>query len=364
MRDKILILTTGEDFFATKLTGTPPNTERTTMDTGLLTAHFAKAGYAVRVLRISQLDFADTALMEEMPETVVLYASSEDNGAFYRRHIGDVLLALADRGALLLPEYKWFTAHSNKAFQEMLRASFADPALQTPAAVSLGSLAELRDVLPRVTYPAVIKLSGGSGSRGVERVENETELRQRAAAMMDHHYRDYQDTLYLRFGLFVKRVLRRITGRRVGQETILTHMETNPVVIQSFVPGLHGDFKVLYFQGRYFVLERENRPDDFRASGSGRFHFPEGPAGIEDVLELARKAAEAIGMPMLSLDVARSDAGCVLLEFQAVYFGPYTLQFAPRGYAWKDGAWQSFDGPFDLEEEYAGAVVRHLAIEN
>jgi len=44
-------------------------------------------------------------------------------------------------------------------------------------------------------------------------------------------------------------------------------------IVQEFIPDLSNDWKVLVFWDKYYVLRRKNRPNDFRASGSGLFSF-------------------------------------------------------------------------------------------
>ena len=360
MERKLLILTDYKDFFATKLEGEAENTTRTTMDVQRLKKLFEEKGFEVSICSMSEAD-----LSADYTGTICVYASIEDNGQFYKHYIEDILFCLKEKGAVLIPDFKWQKAHSDKVVQELIRASFRDGDLRTPRSLTLGHADELRRIQTRaekeLQYPMVVKVSSGSGSRGVELANNAAELEQKVRYLTEHHYRDFADTLYLETGLLVKRLLRRITGRRVEQETILSHMYTNKVILQQFIPGLSGDYKVLFFAGRYFVLNRKNRDNDFRASGSGKFSYPEETEEFYRVLELARKAAAEIGMPMQSLDIGCNESGCFLLEFQCVYFGPYTLQFAPccYEYAEENGCWKRIDGSFDLEEEYVRAVTAY-----
>ena len=359
MSERIFILTDYRDFFATKLEGTARQNTRTTIDTSKLAALLSDRGFEVSVVSFSEIDYS-----LDYRGAYILYASIEDEGQFYKNYIEDHLLALWERGAVLIPDFKWFRAHSNKVFQELLRSGFSDCALRVPGAVEIGHAKELERVKDKITYPAVVKVSGGSGSRGVDIAKDYGELQEKVRSMMDHHYRDFADTLYLETGLAVKRFARRITGRRVGEETIIKHMPTNKIVIQQYIPDLAGDYKVLYFAGRYFVLNRKNRDNDFRASGSGKFSYPEETEELYRVLDLARRAAKEIGMPMQSLDIGCNGDGCYLLGFQCVYFGPYTLQFAPCCYEWNADApqpsWTRLDKSFDLEEEYVRAVCAWL----
>lgn len=129
-------------------------------------------------------------------------------------------------------------------------------------------------------------------------------------------------------------------------------------IIQNFVPGLEGDYKVLVFGEKYYVLHRKNRENDFRASGSGRFSFErELPPGL---LDYAAKAFECFDVPFISLDIARGSEEFFLMEFQFVHFGAYTLEKSPFHFVERDGHWQLMEGPSTLEEEFARAVCTYI----
>lgn len=355
MQNRIIILYDHSGFFATKIIEKNGRRETGGMDVRLLEAGFASEGFSVTSRSFAEVDFTADA-----EGVFVLYASSEDRGMFYKQYIADVLLALREKGAVLIPGYTFFSAHSNKVLQEMLRKSFRDERLRIPASVAIGEAGELRHVAEQITFPAVVKLSGGSGSRGVERVDTKEAMASAVRRMMTHFYGDCYDTPYKRFGLFIKRVIRRVIGRRVNGETLLRKLHTNRIIIQEMIPGLTGDYKVLFFFGRYFVLQRDNRDGDFRASGSGKFHFPKTAEEVGDVLSLAKAASEEITSPLLSLDICRGKDACYLLEFQCVFFGPYTLQYAPVCFFEENGRWGTESGPFELEKEYVRAISAYI----
>ena len=57
-------------------------------------------------------------------------------------------------------------------------------------------------------------------------------------------------------------------------------------VAQELLPGLKGDYKVLVYGEKFYVLHRESRKKGFGASGSGRFRFHDVlPAGLLDYAE-------------------------------------------------------------------------------
>ena len=126
-------------------------------------------------------------------------------------------------------------------------------------------------------------------------------------------------------------------------------------IIQEFIPNLTGDYKVLVFTDKkIFVLARETRPDDFRASGSGRFTFIK---NVPDKLfEFASEVFNAFSVPFISLDIAVSDSRYYLLEFQFVSFGTYTAEKSPFHFELIDGKWELIEGSVKIESEYAAAL--------
>lgn len=352
---KILILHDYRKFFATKFEGTVEKHTGSTMNVDNLKALFEKHGFCVEISAVSRLDYT-----RDYSDFYVVFPSSEDNGLFYKEYIEDVLCFLKKSGATLIPEFEYFRAHSNKSFQEMLRQQFSDDALKKPSARAIGHLQELEDCLSTVKYPAVVKVANGAGSKGVVLVNNEAELKVTAKKLMKHTYRDFAMTPAVRLGVFIKRAIRILSNKRVNNETLLKRYYTNKIIIEEFIPGLNGDNKVLVFGDKYFVLSRGNRDNDFRASGSGKFKYSNDIKELTPVLNLAKKVAKEIGMPVMSLDIGKNSEGVYLLEYQCLYFGPYTLQYAPHCFNETENGWTLEEGSFDLEREYARSVSQYI----
>lgn len=352
---ELMILYDYKKHFATKLIETKSGRIEGNFNLEKLKKLFENKSYKVICQSFSEVD-----LYREYKGTYVVYASSEDKGQFYKQYVEDVILALKEKGAIIIPEFKWFRAHSNKVFQELLRKGFENENLKKPTAFTLGNYKELDTIINQIKYPAVVKMATGAGSSGVKLAKNEKELKKITFKMMDHHYRDCTQSLFLVFCLWIKRLLRRMTGRRVGNETIFNHVLSNRIIIQNFIPELTGDYKVLHFNGKYFVLHRNNRPDDFRASGSGLFEFPDYTDEVKEVLKFAIQVVNEIKMPLESLDIACNNEGCYLIEFQCVFFGPYTLQYAPWCFVKSGDSLLKVPGKFDLEEEYSSAIDKYI----
>ena len=206
----------------------------------------------------------------------------------------------------------------------------------------------------------MIKVSNGSGSKGVALANTWDEAYKKAKKLSAHRYYDFSNTLRQIMDYNCRVIAHNVIKGKKQHADLLNPKRTNKLIFEEFIPNLKGDYKVLYFYGKYFVLNRLNRDNDFRASGSGKFSYPESLGEIVQVLELAKEAAKEIKTPLMSLDIGSNEDNCFLIEYQCVYFGPYTLQYAPFCYFNKNDKWEKSLGPFDLEEEYVRAISDYL----
>ena len=129
-------------------------------------------------------------------------------------------------------------------------------------------------------------------------------------------------------------------------------------VIQDFIEGLEFDYKILVFWGKFYVLKRNIKKGDFRASGSGLFEFKE-PSNA--VLNYAKYIFETLDTPYASLDIAESYVGCKLIEYQALNFGPYALIKSPGYYTLNDGYWVFIEVTSSLEVEFSRSLAAYVS---
>ena len=129
------------------------------------------------------------------------------------------------------------------------------------------------------------------------------------------------------------------------------------IISQTYLQ-LKGDYKVLVYYDKYFVLARQNRPHDFRASGSGIFSWPE--VLPEGLLDYALKVFSSFNSPFISLDIAFDGLRFHTLEFQFVMFGTFTLFNAPIYFEKSGDSWLCRYEKSILEEEYARSVSLFL----
>lgn len=308
-------------------------------------------------IQIQVSDFYQIALepFEKYRGYYVIYASSDDIGLFYKDYIEDILLRLVAAGAALIPDFNLFRAHHNKVYMELYKTSFLkeEAGIETYTFSSFNSLKKHIQFFDQ-KYPVVVKTASGAGSCGVGLANNKVELLKIAKRFSKRKYRDNYATFYRsRMMQIVKNQYRRFMKKRL---TYYKPMQ-GKFIVQSFVKGLNNDYKVLVFGEKYYILKRLNRENDFRASGSGRFIFPDNLSEIENILEYAQRVYKNLNVPCASLDVAYDGERCHLIEYQCVNFGPYTLEASKFYFVKSKGNWIKQDGTSELEKEYANALV-------
>lgn len=356
---KLLIITDNNGKMFNKYIGKKEEHRRGPVDLVKITKYFEKCEYNVAIVSLSEVD-----LSRNYKGYFVIYTSSEARGGFYKEYIEDVLLRLEKDGAVLIPSFYYFRAHHNKVFQEMLRKQFQNQMLRKPNSYTIGDYGEVKSVINKLSYPTVVKLAKGSGSSGVVLVKDSKQLCETAKEMMKIRYRDFHDAKAFLFknNYFVwtcKEFLKRMLGKeKTNRQSDI--VESNPIIIQEYIKNLKGDYKVLFFGGHYYVLYRENRDNDFRASGSGKFIFPSNLSDIAEILNYAEMVTREINMPCISMDIASNEEGCLLIEFQCVYFGNYTMQFAEWYFERDNNEWVSKRSDSCIEDEYCRAIVGYI----
>jgi len=322
----------------------------TSMDVRKLERNFIDKGYSVSVKRISELD-----LSLDYQGKYILYTTSEVPGAFYKRYVEDVIFFLTKKGATTLPKFEYLKAHHNKVYMEMLRTTFGDEALKTIKSRCFGTANEAMIFQPG--FPVVIKQADGSGSRGVYLAKNEDEYKQ--------HVHSVSKSLFSEQGictvvnLIFKNKIKQALDRNIDK--IMQPIVDRPFVVQNYIKGLKGDYKVLIFGGKYYTLYRENRDNDFRASGSGKF-FDVPEHEHKGLLEFSRKLKSEIDFPLVGLDVGFDGENYHLLEFQVIHLGPLALQRSNFWHEYNNDQWVRVEGKSDLEEEFARSIHDYIVL--
>ena len=335
MAQKIYLLVDYRGYFYSSV-----SSRGASMKLDLLTSFFAENGFDLVVRRFTDIDLRK----DDYRGRYVLYQSSEDRDLHYKSYIEDIMLALQYQGAILIPDFYSLRAHHNKVFMELLRDLSSCAYIKSIVSRVYGTYEDYEAALSSHGHDIVLKPASGALSAGVKLASCDAEKRKYAREISgSFHLLDWLKNLvntYIREG-YVQKSRRR-----------------KKFVVQNFIPGLKGDYKILVYFDKYYVLSRETRKNDFRASGSGIFSYPkELPPGL---LDYARLVFDSFQVPFLSLDVACLQDEFSLIEFQMLSFGTYTIEKSEFYFRSLDGGWQlSCEAPV-LEREVARSVAKHL----
>jgi len=191
--------------------------------------------------------------------------------------------------------------------------------------------------LESATLPVVVKSATGECSRNVVLLRDHRECRRviETAFREGIWHRELEDVAR---GRAVKQILReaRRFGRRVlnllrlkPPPNLKAHLfaERGPqdryVLFQEFCPNNSYDTRVIVIGDKVFAIRRLNRPDDFRASGSGLLQ--DDPALIDHrFVELARESCRKLRAEVMAFDgLYDNDRRPVFGEFG--YSFPYLM---------------------------------------
>lgn len=338
----ILILTDYKGFFGSKQLSP---IYRGGMDLDKIISCFRDHGIEARVVSFSE----GVPMRIEKENTYILYTSSEDHEHRYKSFIEDILLDLEQRGLHIIPSFACLKAHDNKAAMELLRARTNFPEIQTIRSRVFGTLEELKQAAGELEYPVVVKTHAGAMSRGVAKADNADELIRSAAK--------FSRSFSLRHDL--KELLRKVKYRN---RYVKESFHRSKFVVQNLIPGLKNDWKVLVYGSRCYALRRDNRDNDFRASGSGKFHFSRDlPAGM---LDFALSVRKHFNVPHISLDIGFDGAKFHLIEFQFINFGTTTIEKAPHYFINSPSGWVIIESKSDLELVYAESILDFISLNN
>ena len=271
-------------------------------------------------------------------DDVILYTSSPVKEI--REYLKNVLY-FPSKVCTLIPRYELLMAHEDKGFQELLKSKVELDSLNSFYHYDLDAYAG--------DFPVVFKTVDGAGSSGVHLAKSKSDLGSVKIKLFSISFFRKIVLAYRKFRL----------SRSEFDYYLYRHKGFRPYVCQPFIDGLDSDYKILVFGSKYFGLKRYTKNGDFRASGSGKFDsLEEIPT---EILDFSEKVFFCIDVPFLSLDLALKDNDCYLIEYQALNFGPLTLNNSDFFYSRVDGGWARTKAKSDLNQCYADAYVEYLS---
>ena len=325
----------------------------TSMDINKIKSYFQAKDFIVSVYKFSELDMS-----LNYSGVVILYQTSEAPGNFYKRYIEDLVYFLEKQGAVVIPRHEFLKEHHDKIFMELMRSRFTDESLKTIKSRCYGSWVDAMNYDSQ--FPVVIKQASNSGGAGVflarNRREYEKKIKKAGNVIIGLNPAD----LLINYSKnLVKKIIKLISPEKSRYVKYNTAPVSTPIVVQSFVDGLYGDYKVLVFGGKYYSMYRKNRKNDFRASGSGMF-FEVPVEEREGILSFARKLTFEIDFPIFGIDIGFDGKNYHLIEFQMIHLGTSALQRSKFWYEFHDNAWVRHDGVSNLEEEFSRSIYDYI----
>ncbi len=311
------------------------------VDLNRLKDYFKKFNFELIVRPFSKIDFRTQNYRGQW----VLYQSSEDPGLFYRSYIDDLISGLFSQGAKLIPSLFQFKAHHNKHFMEIVRDLQNSPEIKNIKARRYGTLEDyLKDIEEIKKEDFVLKSSNTSKSRGVfllKSLKKKTKLSKVVSRTFS--FKNFQ---YL------------IEWIKTMEKPLMISNHRQKFVLQPYIEGLDGDYRVVIYNTKYYVLYRANRSNDFRASGSMKFNSDiDLPPGL---LDYTKKVFDDFDAPYIALDIGVKNNFFFLFEFQFLSFGQYTLEKSKFYYQLRNGNWDKISEMPDLEREIAGSTVAYI----
>jgi len=317
---------------------------RSGMDKAILSELFLKKGYKTEFVPFFKACEKEKEFWENK---LILYTSSQDTGVLYKGYIEDVVYALELSGAKLIPHYKFLKAHHNKVFMELIKKQLLTPFIKTCHTYYFGTLEESLQEENEIKYPVVFKQASGAMSKGVGIIRNADEF-EKILRHVSRTPKSYISEL--------KDWGREYKYKGYKKESFYR----GKFILQEFIPNLKNDWKVLVFDNKYFVIRREVRPNDFRASGGGLNKFGAEANTPMSVFDFTKKVYELLDVPMLSLDVCFDGTDYYVLEFQILHFGTSGVVKSREYFQLKDGCWMTISNTYNEEELYVDAIVSFI----
>lgn len=299
-------------------------------------------GYNVLIKGFPEIDFKK----ESYKDFIVLYQSTEDPDLRYKDYIEDVLLGLKISGARLIPKFEYFRAHHNKVFMEILREKMNYG--EYPQSFHFGTLEELNKSKNQFSYPVVMKPGVGSKSKNIFLASNKKEL-QKIASKISGSF-TFTNIMRAVKSFFYFKKYKAISNHR------------RKFIVQKFIPNLSGDYKILVYGNKYYVVRRENRLRDFRASGSGLLSFPENVSN--ELLNYAKYVFEKSDVPFMGMDIAEQNGKLYLIEFQFISMGNYALEKSSFYFSKASGDWKLTQKASVLERVFVESLDKYINNKN
>ncbi len=342
-REKILLLTRDNAFFG------QTRKPWVSMDVELLTREIENRGY-----KVERRTFSDVVNDPEVvTNQIVFYSFSHKLNV--REYIYDTIRLLDNGTNLIVPNKDFLYCHENKGYQEIYKKKLGVKSLN---AFYFSSRREIED--REFDFPLVFKTVDGSNATGVKLVHSKEELLQ---TVKEFEYLPVVEKL----DLFRRKYLRKkksyteypnYSNRRDYYQYSDYILREKRFILQQFVPNLGFDIRVLVMYDRYYIMKRNVKKGDFRASGAKLFDMKYEPD--RELLEWSRSLYNKFDTPYFSIDVGQADGEYYLFEYQALHMGMNPIVKYKGFYMDGPQGWHYVEHKPVIEEAFAHGLTRYL----
>jgi glutathione synthase/RimK-type ligase-like ATP-grasp enzyme len=191
-----------------------------------------------------------------------------------------IAAAFKETGIVLFPNWETCGHYDDKIAQKYLLEAIGAPLIPTWVFTDRAQAAEW---INGATWPKVFKLRCGAGSSNVRLVRSRDEAMNLSRQAFGRGFPAEMVRMdavqkYMKAGVKTKDIPRRVW--RLARKGFLKLFgpeefprQKGYLYFQEFMPNNHFDTRVTVIGNRAFAFARENRPGDFRASGSGRLVY-------------------------------------------------------------------------------------------
>ncbi len=230
------------------------------------------------------------------------------------------LLAVVEKGLGLVVFPDWNTAwhHDDKIAQRYLLEASGIPTARTWV---FWKREDALNFCRSAKYPLVIKLAGGASSQNVRLLKDFGEAEYWLNQLFYSGVFSLEQPTSTNLLEIVKRLrpsARLLLKGRHPNPGSFFELQKNYMMVQEFLPNNLHDTRVTVIDNRAFAYRRFNRPDDFRASGSGNFNTEPGAIDLEFV-RLGFRTAQALGTQSVAIDGLYRGNECMTTEISYSY---------------------------------------------
>ena len=270
----------------------------------------------------------DSNIIEQLQDCEVLMWHHQQTNYKDVLAAKNILFAVEHAGLKVFPDFKTNWHFDDKVAQMYLLQAIKAPLV--PSYVFYDKKTALEWV-EKTQFPKVFKLKGGSGSRNVKLANTKKEAQKLINKAFSKGFSQFD-----RFGHLKERYRKYRLGKdtflgvlkgvgRIFVPTLFAKMagkERGYAYFQDFIANNDSDYRVIVIGGKAIAIKRMVRENDFRASGSGEFHY-EKENFKEDIIKIAFQVTKKIQAQSCAFDFVYDDSNQPLIVEISYGFSPY-----------------------------------------